>query len=318
MAILITDADVERLLSISDAIPIIEEAFRMSGQGRTENPARFRMPIRKGFLQFGPAALHDWNVMGFKLWANFGTPIGATHNFLYDLNTSELLAVIHAYLIGKYRTAATSAVAAKYLSPPSASRIGLYGTGRQAGAQLEALCAVRPIRSVRVYGRNAENRTKFCHEMSKKLGLEVIPVDDPESASEDVDIIVTITKAETPILFGKWIRSPALVIAAGANHWYKREIDADLVEKACLVVVDEIEQSKVEGGNLLWPMAHGALNWNEVEELGDCVIGRVKPAELGRKLILFESHGLAIEDVAISKFAYDLAVKQGIGKPFSF
>jgi ornithine cyclodeaminase/alanine dehydrogenase-like protein (mu-crystallin family) len=317
MTILLEERDVEQLLTARSAIPIIEKAFRMAGQGRTENPARFRMPIRAGFLQFGPAALHEQNVMGFKLWANFGTPIGATHIFLYSLETSELLAIIQAYTIGKYRTAATSAVAARYLSSPQASRLGVYGTGRQAGAQIEAICAVRPIRQVRVYGRNAQNRADFCARIRSSLGLEVTPVERPEDAAVDADIVVTITKAETPILFADWLNRPGLVIAAGANHWYKREIDSSVVEKAALVVVDEIEQGKVEGGNLLWPMAHGRLNWNEVEELGDCVCGRVTIPSPEENLILFESHGLAIEDVAISKAAFDLAKEQGCGRPIA-
>src|SRR5258708_26816583 len=111
--------------------------FGVEGEGLSENPPRFRMPIRKGFLQFGPAALHPEHVMGFKLWANFGSPLRQVWNFLFDTETSELVAVIQAHLIGRFRTSATTAVAVKHLSPPGAATIGMYGSGRQAESQLE-------------------------------------------------------------------------------------------------------------------------------------------------------------------------------------
>jgi ornithine cyclodeaminase/alanine dehydrogenase len=314
MTLLITEVDVAKILTVEDAIPIMEQTFRWAGEGLTENPPRFRMPIKKGFLQFGPAAVHPMNVMGFKLWANFGSPLRQVWNYLFNIETSELEAIIHAFLIGKLRTSAVSAVAVKHLSPPGASTLGLYGTGRQAEAQLEAVCKVRSVKRALVYSRRPEARREFCERMSKKLAIAVEPAERPEDIPREVEIIVTITTAETPILLGKWIERPLLVVAAGANHWYKREIDSDLVANAKLVLVDEKEQAKVEGGNLLFPISHGQLTWDRVEELGDIVAGRLPLPDLTKSLVLFCSHGLAIEDVAISAHAYERAKAKGLGR----
>jgi ornithine cyclodeaminase/alanine dehydrogenase-like protein (mu-crystallin family) len=314
MPLLISEEDIPSLLSVREAIPIVEEVFREAGEGVAENPARYRLPIRKGFLQFGPAALHRHQVMGFKLWANFGSPLRQVWNFLFDIETSELVAIIQAHLISKYRTCAVTATAVKHLSPPEASVVGMYGAGRQAEAQIEAITLVRPIRRVRVYSRTAEKREAFARKMSERLGIEVVPVAAPEEVPGDADIVITITSAETPVLHGDWIRRPCLVVGAGANHWYEREIDGTLVGRAALIVVDEKEQAKVEGGDLLWAIGHGLLTWDRVEELGDAVIGRVPLPDLSKELVLFESHGVAITDMAVSRVAYERARERGIGR----
>ena len=313
MTLFITEREVEQMLSIEAAIPIMEETFRMSGEGTAENPPRYRMPTKQGFIQFGPAALHAKQVAGFKLWANFGSPLKQLWNFLYSLDSGELLAVIQAHSIGTFRTAAATAVAVKHLSPADASVLGLYGSGRQAGAQLEAVCAVRKIRSVRVYSRTRDKLEAFCRRMAEKLKIEVVSVAEPSQVPRDADIIVTMTKAETPILFGDWITRPCLVVGAGANHWYERELDEKLIERAKLVVVDEKEHAKVEGGDLLWVIAHGQLRWDQVWNLGDVVVGRAPVPDFKAGTILFESHGLAIEDVAMAARAYELAKSRGAG-----
>jgi alanine dehydrogenase len=321
MTLLITEEDVKKLpLSPREAIPIIEDTFRQSGQGTAENPPRFRMPFRNGFIQFGPAALHAKGVAGFKLWANIGKGTGVHKNasghgtnYLYSTETGELLAVVHAYLIGKYRTSAVSAVAAKYLSPENASTIGLYSAGRIAEGQLDAVCAVRPIKKVRVYSRRQPEREDFCKRMSEKLAIDVVPVNTPEEVPRDADIVITASTAANPILFGDWLTRPTLVIAAGANHWYKREIDGKVFEKASLVVCDEKEQSKVESGNMLWAVAHGLTTWDRIEELGDVITGRIKVPDFKTSTIIFGSHGLAINDVAMTLKTYELAKAAGIG-----
>jgi len=201
----------------------------------------------------------------------------------------------------------------KYLSPPDARSIGLYSAGRIAEGQLEAVCKVRPIRRVRVYSRTPKDRVAFCERMSKKLGVEVTPANAPEEVPNDADIIITASTSEVPILFGDWIRRPCLIVAAGANHWYKREIDEKVVTRADLVVVDEKEHAKIESGDLLWPIAHGLLTWNHVKDLGDVVAGRVKLPDLRKSTILFSSHGLAVTDVAMAARTYELARAQGLG-----
>jgi ornithine cyclodeaminase/alanine dehydrogenase-like protein (mu-crystallin family) len=137
MTLLITEREMLTLpLSIKAAIPVMEESFRLAGEGKAENPPRFRMPFSNGFMQFGPAALHSKRIAGFKLWANFGrgsgirkSKAGHGYDYLYDMDNGELLAILHSSPIGKYRTGAVTAVAVKYLSPENASTVAIYGAG---------------------------------------------------------------------------------------------------------------------------------------------------------------------------------------------
>jgi alanine dehydrogenase len=317
MTLLLSEQDVDGLISVDAAIRIAEDAFRMAGERTAINPARTRMPFEKGFLQFGPAALLEKRVVGFKFWANFGYQLeGAQRqvwNFLYNIDSHELFAIIQAYGLGKYRTSAVSAVAAKYLSPTTASTVGLYGAGRYAEGQLAALCAVRPIKSVKVFSRTAEKREAFCRKMAERLHIDVAPVAAPELAARDAQIIVTMTDSDRPVLLGDWLPAACLVIAAGANHWYEREIDGRAVARARRVVVDELEQAKVESGDILWAVAHGLVAWNQVEQMGDIVAGRTG-LDLNDGIILFESHGVAIQDVAIGLAAYEVARTRGLGR----
>jgi len=319
VTLLVSEEDVKRLpLSIEAAIPIMEETYRRLSEMSAENGPRLRMPFSNGFMQFAPGALHGQEIAGFKLWANFGRGNGVHkgspgYDYIYSMETGELLAIIHAYLIGRYRTSAQSAVAVKYLSPPDAGTIGLYGAGRIAEGQLEAVCRVRPIRSIRVYSRTPKDRDAFCERMSKQLGVDVTPASAPEDVPRDADIIISASTSEVPILFGDWIERPCLIVAAGANHWYKREIDEKVVTRAGLIVVDEKEHAKLESGNLLWPIAHGLLTWNHVHNLGDVVTGRVTLPDLAKSTILFGSHGLAITDVAMAARTYELARAHGVG-----
>jgi ornithine cyclodeaminase len=314
MTLLITESDVRKMLSVKDAVPVVEECFRLAGEGEAENPPRYRMPLEKGFLQFGPGMLPTQSVMGFKMWANFGTPLTGTLNFLYDTGNGELLAIIHAFFISRLRTAATTAVAARHLSRPDASVVGMYGAGRQAEAQLEALCAVRPIRRVNVHSRRPEPLAQFCRTMSERLAIDVAPAAGPQSVPEGADIIVTMTNSEKPVLMGEWLTGPCLVAAVGGNHWYEREVDLEVIRRAAMILCDEKEHSKVEGGDLLYPIGKGLLTWNQVRELGEVVAGRIKVPDPASNVILFESHGLAIEDVAISKVAYDKAKEMKLGR----
>jgi ornithine cyclodeaminase/alanine dehydrogenase-like protein (mu-crystallin family) len=314
MTLLITQEIVQELFSVEQAIPVIEETFRMAGEHTTENPPRFVMPAGDGFMRMGAAAIHDKKVMGFKLWANFGSGPSQSWNYLFSLETGELLAILHAYTLGQFRTSATTAVAAKYLARKGACSIGLYGTGRLAEAQLRAVRAVRPITHVKAWSRTQKSREAFCEAASKNLGIEVIPATSAEDAARDVDIILTITNAHQPVVFGKWMTRPGLVLAIGANQWFEREVDEELVHGARLVVVDNKGQAKQESGDLMWAAAHGLLNWDRVRELGDIVAGATPLPDPDANTILFESHGIAIEDVAVSAAVYELAKARGLGR----
>jgi len=179
MALLLTESEVTMLLPMSLALEAVEEAFRWQGEGKLTNKPRVRLHVPGGLLHVMPAALPESRVMGLKAYATVRG--GAKFVvLLFSAETGALLAIIEADKVGQMRTGAASGVATKYLARPDADRVGCYGTGWQARAQLEAVCAVRRVREVRVYGRDAERRARFVEEMAPLLGVPVVAVDRPD------------------------------------------------------------------------------------------------------------------------------------------
>ena len=299
MALLLTEADVTALLPMPLALEAVEEAFRWQGEGKLTNRPRVRLPVPGGLLHVMPAAVPEARVMGLKAYAT----VRGQAKFvvlLFSAETGALLAVIEADRLGQMRTGAASGVATRHLARPDADRVGCYGTGWQARSQLEAVCAVRRIREVRVYGRDPERRARFAEEMSGTLGVPVKAVERPEAVAHEASILITITGAKTPVLEGRWIVPGAHVNAAGSNALQRAELDVEAVRRASLVVTDSLEQARLECGDLVAPIEQGVLRWEDVYELGEVVAGK-RPGRLRHDAVtLFESQGVAMEDVAVA------------------
>ncbi len=299
MALLLNEAEVTMLLPMSLALEAVEDAFRWQGEGKLTNRPRVRLPVSGGLLHVMPAAMPEARVMGLKAYA---TVRGGAKFIvlLFSAETGALLAVIEADRLGQMRTGAASGVATKYLARPDADRVGCYGTGWQARSQLEAVCAVRRVREVHVYGREPERRARFAEEMASGLGVPVVPVDRPEAAARDASILVTITSSRTPVLEGRWIAPGAHVNAAGSNALQRAELDVEAVRRAGVVVTDSVEQARLECGDLAAAVEQGAIRWDDVRELGEVVSGRHPGRTHADEVTLFESQGVAMEDVAVA------------------
>ena len=314
MPLFIRERDVEQLLTMDDALDAVEEAFRLQGLGKADNRPRQRPRLEHAMLQVMPAALPG---IGFGLKAYTIASGGVRFVvLLWDEASGDLQAVIEAGYMGQMRTGAASGVATKHLARPDAATVGIFGTGTQAPTQLEAVCAVRPIEHVFVYSPTTEHRRRFAAETSERLDVRVDPVDAPGAAVTDADVVITITKAAEPLFDGDWLRPGVHVNAAGSNRAAAREIDARTVERADLVTIDDRAQGRVEAGDLIAAAGEGILAWDGVVELGQVVAG----AHEGRcdpdQITLFESLGIAIEDVAVARCVYDKALDLGIGEPF--
>ena len=205
---------------------------------------------------------------------------------------------MEASALGQVRTGAASGLATRYMARADASTVGIIGTGYQARTQLEAACAVRGIKSAKAFSRTAEKRQAFAGEMSERLSLEVMPAESAEECIRGTDIAITITSSREPVLKGEWLKDGCHVNAAGGNHWMRREIDEVAVNRAGTIVVDDLEQAKVECGDLLWPAERGLFRWSMAHELRDVVSGKTRGRTQEDSITLFESQGVAIEDVA--------------------
>ena len=317
MAIFLRESDVERLANMKMALDAVEEAFRFQGKQQAENAPRRRCALDKGYLHVMGGALPALNFTGLKTYTSVA---GTTrfHVLLYDGQDGKLLAVIEADKLGQLRTGAASGVATKYMARADVSKLGIFGTGWQARAQVEAVCAVRPIKTVMAYGRNKERREEFCKQMSKSLGIAVYPAENPEDAAKEMDVVVTATPSKEPVLKGEWLARGAHINAIGTNFLNRQELDVEAVSRCACVVVDSVEQSKLESGDLARAAEAGVFFWEDARELGLVVVGDFPGREDESEITLFKSVGIAIEDVALGAKIYQAAVAAGIGLPLPF
>jgi ornithine cyclodeaminase/alanine dehydrogenase-like protein (mu-crystallin family) len=313
MALFITEDEVARLLTMDDALRAVEEAFRQHGQGSAVNRPRTRVRVPHGMLHVMAAGLPPEGVLGLKAYTAFR---GTTrfHVHLYSAEDGRLLALLEANRLGQMRTGAASGVATKYLARPDASVVGIFGTGWQARSQLEAVCAVRRVREVRAYGRDPARRAAFSREMEATLGVPVRPAPEPRIVVEGADIVITITTAKTPVFDGRWLAAGSHVNAAGSNFAEKQEVDEATVTAARLIVVDSKEQARIECGDLIGPVSRGLLSWDQVHELGEVVAGKIPGRERAGDVTLFESQGLALEDMAVAAVVYRKALERRVGR----
>jgi len=207
-------------------------------------------------------------------------------------------------------------VATKYMARARADArsVGIFGTGWQARSQLEAVCAVRQIQAIKAFGRDATRRQTFCSEMTQQLRIPVEPADTAKAAVNDTDVLITSTNAREPLFDGNWLEPGTHVNAIGSNALIRREVDDTTVRRSALIVVDSKEQARLECGDLLGPLERGLIHWEQVRELGDVVAGFIPGRRQASDVTLFESHGLAIWDLAAGMAVYDAAKAKGIGR----
>jgi len=313
MPLFLTDDDVARLLTMPEALEAVEEAFRHHGEGKAVNRPRARVRLPQGILHVMAAGLPHVGVLGLKAYTTFRGAV-RFHVHLYSAEDGRLLALIEADRLGQIRTGAASGVATRYLARPDASVVGIFGTGWQARSQLQALCAVRQVREVRAYGRDAARRTAFCREMEAALQVPVRPAPEPRVVVEGADIVTTMTTAKAPVFDGRWLEQGTHVNAAGSNFAEKQEIDEAAVMASRLVVVDSKEQARIECGDLIAPIDRGLLSWDQVHELGEVVAGKIPARERPGDITLFESQGLALEDMAVAAVVYRKALREKVGR----
>jgi ornithine cyclodeaminase/alanine dehydrogenase-like protein (mu-crystallin family) len=313
VALYLTERDVIALLSMEDAVQAVGDGFAALARGEASNMPRSRLPLPHGAFNVMSAAAPGLGVMGLKTYGTAGG--GPTfHVQLSSTSTGELLAIIEASALGQLRTGAASGVATRHMAREDASSVGIVGAGRQAEAQLRAVCLVRDISRVSVFSPTAERRQAFASRMAAGLGVDVTAVGSAEACVRGSDIVIAITSSTEPVVEGRWIDAGTHVNAAGANHWLRRELDHEAVVKASMIVVDDLEQARGECGDLMHPVERGILRWEQVRSLADVVAGVVPGRRREDEITLFESQGIALEDIAVGFTVYSLAREQGVGR----
>ncbi len=306
MALYLREADVEALLGPADAVEAVEACFARIARGAVDARPRFRLALEPGLLHVMAAADRELGVAGLKTYATTGgsrRPIVTLH----DTGSGELVAILEAEWLGRLRTGAASAVAARHLARSGARTLGVIGAGRQAETQIACVRAALPgIEEVVVYARTRARLEEFC----RRVGA--MPAGYNREAAEQ-DVVVTVTTSRDPVLRGEWLRPGALVCAVGANRIEARELDNAALERAAFVCCDWKEQARIEAGDLAEPVARGVLDWLEVHELAEVVSGEVRGRAADGDVVVFKSVGIAAEDLAVATLAVDRARDSGLG-----
>lgn len=313
MVLYLQEDDVENMLDMSDTIRILEEAFAQQGQRNVINNPRQRVRTGSSMLHYLAAALPQHGVMGYKAYTS--SKSGLTFRvFLHEIETGRLLSIMDGNYMGMVRTGAVSGLATKLMSRRESAVLGVFGTGWQSRGQIMAVCRVRNIKKIKVFGRNEERKAGFCEMMSEEVSGEIVPVKSPEDVLKDSDIIVTATTSSTPVFDGKLIEAGTHINAIGGNFLFKQEVDERTVRRSNIIAVESIEQCKIEAGELAPVVEKGRLQWDQLINLGDIVTGRENGRTSENDITLFKSVGIAMEDICVAKYLYDRALESGKGR----
>jgi ornithine cyclodeaminase/alanine dehydrogenase-like protein (mu-crystallin family) len=231
---------------------------------------------------------------------------------LFDAGNGRLLAITDSAEVTALRTAATTAVAAKYLAKRSATTLTLVGCGAQAHAQLQAVAAIRSLRCVYVSDIDAERAARFAEDAARRLHIEVAPASDLEAAVAASEICITCTPSHRYIIDSAWVKPGSFLAGIGADSEHKQEIDPALFRSA-RVVVDSLSQCAAIG-DLHHALEAGVISRGEVHaELGEVIAGQKAARQSETETILFDSTGVALTDVAVAARVYELALERRRG-----
>ncbi len=320
--LILTREDVARLLRMPECIDAVECAFLRHARGETIPPGVLSTHVEGGGFHVKSAGLLGVGkgrpLYAAKVNANFpanparsGLPTIQGVIALFDAGDGRPLALLDSTEITCLRTAAATAVAAKYLAPDPAA-VTICGCGEQSRSQLRAVACVRRLTRARAFDLDLGRANRFATEMAAELGIEVTVIPDPAAAARDTDIWVTCTPAHRWFLGRAHVRPGAFVAAVGADNPEKQEIEPELLAGSA-VVADILEQCATLG-DLHHAVAAGLMGREDVRaELADVVSRRTPARRSPEEVVVFDSTGTALEDVAVAALAYERAVAAEAG-----
>lgn len=326
MALLLGERHLRDLWTVGELVSLMEEALGALSSGQAVQPVRTVVRVAHHGVAFGvmPAYLVPGDALGLKAVTVApgnslrGLPTHLATIVLLDPATGELLAVLDGRLITEMRTAAVSAAATRRLARPDTAVWAILGAGVQARSHLAILReVVPPPDDVRLWNRTRDRADQLCAEARRTWGLPVRRVDTPREAVRDADLVCTVTGSPTPVLEGKWLKPGAHVNAVGSSRPEARELDTEAVVRS-QVFVDSREAALVEAGDLIIPLREGAITEAHIRaEIGEVFAGARRGRTDPGEITLFKSVGLAVEDVAVARVAYERALARGVGQDIS-
>jgi len=312
VAIFLSESDVKQLLTVDMAMEAVESAHRDLALGLAQDTPRVRTRLPQTVLHMLQGALPAQGVIGYKAY----TTNRSGNRFLvylFDSASGVLQAVIEADYLGMVRTGAASGVAAKWLARPESRVAGIFGSGWQAEGHVRAICAALPLQQVKVFGRNLEKLAAFCTRLQAVTGVEVVPAASAEATVRGSDLLGTVTTASLPLFDADWLEAGTHINAAGSNALIRQELSEGVVRRCAVVCVDAVPTALAEAGDLLPLLEKGRLHARQLVELGDVMIARRAGRQNSDEITLFESQGMAIQDLALGVRVLAAARERGLG-----
>ena len=321
MTRLLSRDDVGAVLTLPDCIVAVEGVFRDYAVGALPKSESLGLRAEHGTFHVKAARA---DVFAAKINANFPANPG-THGLptiqgvivVMDLDRGTPLGILDSTLITTLRTAAATAVAAKYLARDHATTAAVIGCGALGEATVEALRVVRPLERVTLWDVNETARDRCARELARSTGLAIIAAPSLESALDGADIIVTCTPAKRPVLGVQHVGPGIFIAAVGADNPEKSEIDPPLMAHAS--VVTDLTDQAAAMGDLHHAVAAGLLTKDDVHgELGEVISSRVPGRHTDDQVFLFDSTGTALQDVVVASLALNRARQLGLGMEMAF
>ncbi|HEY5094049.1 MAG TPA: ornithine cyclodeaminase family protein [Candidatus Eremiobacteraceae bacterium] len=317
--LILSEFDVAATLSMRDAIEVVQSAFVEHANGRAAFPLRSVAWGDEGLLGAMPGSVRgEKPALGAKLVTVFpkNSALGKhTHNAviaLFSSETGEPLALLDGRYITEIRTAAASAIASHALARSGFSAVAILGTGVQARAHIEAMCTLKSVESIRVWGRDESKASELAAHDSGG-GITIKAVASVEDACRGVDVVCTVTASADPILDVQHVAPGIHINAVGACTPRARELTSALVGRS-RIVCDSLEGAMTEAGDIVLAIRDGALDPRpDIALLGDILAGKVAGRSSAGEITLFESLGVAIEDLACAEFVYERVKSRGGG-----
>jgi len=313
VAVFLSENDVKQLLTVDMALEAVESAHRDLANGLALDTPRARSRLPQTTLHILQGALPAQGVIGYKAY----TSNKSGNRFLvhlFDVATGRLKAVIEADYLGMIRTGAASGVAARWLARPDSSVAGVFGSGWQAEGHVRAICAAMPLARVKVFSRQADKLQDFCRRLSETTGVAVVPAASAEETVRGSDLIGTVTTAALPLFDASWLEPGTHINAAGSNSLIRQELSEAAVRRCDLLAVDAVATALAEAGDLLPMLEKGRLHARQLVELGEVIVGRHAGRASAEQITLFESQGMAIQDLAVALRVLAAAEASGLGR----
>jgi alanine dehydrogenase len=314
-ALWISESEVVSMMDIGGAIGALEGGLLAEAQGSAQNMIKTHVEWDGSTLHAIGAVFPAMGFCGTKTWSH--TRDGATPLLiLFDSNNGSLKAIIESFALGQMRTAAASGVATRWLAAADADEFAMIGTGKQAITQVAAVLAVRPIRSVRVFGRDENRRNQFVARLRAEFQVEVTASASVREAVEGASIITVATRAADPIVSADMVRQGTHINSVGAIVPSCAEIAQEVLARSTKIVTDSVAQAQKLSREMIEFFGKDPARWSAVQPLATVVANRFSRSA-SEDLTLFKALGVGISDVSLGIELYRKALDSGLGYKFS-